>query len=110
MAIDRDVVLKNVSEFKATAAGAIDALRHCRGFFAILRELCKVVPEVVSHVEKFSAAKDLCSEDKKALAMEILDALIPWPVWLPGFIHRPILDMAVESAVGSFNKVWKPQK
>lgn len=58
---------------------------------------------VVPYIEKQHSA--LAGVDKKALAVEIILALVPMPPWLPELVVRPILSWIIEKAVAAMKKL-----
>lgn len=107
MAITKDLILEILEEVKGESKEIVAAIRGARGIIAIAKELFRIVPEVVEKVEIISEKLGIKGADKKALAIEILNALIPWPWWIPDGIRMALLDGAIEMAVAIFNRAWK---
>lgn len=104
-----EVIKKSLSDLKVSIGDAIARLRDSRGLLAIAKSLIEVVPAVVAHVEKVGRDLGLKGEDKKAAVVAILNAVIPWPWWIPAGYRAVILDMLIETVVSVFNRFWKKQ-
>ena len=97
MAMSREVVRAAVAELQAQVAG----LRSARGVLAILA----AVPAVVHKVEALSVKLDIKGADKKALAVDIIFALLPpLPWWLPEAGLRAWAGVLIERAVAALSK------
>lgn len=107
MAIDKGLILKALDELKTQARGAVAELKAARDVVAIAKALIKVVPEAVALAEKIGKDLGIRGADKKALVVDVLNALIPWPWWIPASIRGAMLDAAIELVVAVFNRFWK---
>ena len=107
MAITKELILKALEDLKAEAKDAAEKLKSSRGIVAIGKAVFEIVPHAVELSEKLGKDLNLRGADKKALAVEIMNALIPWPWWIPASFRTALLEGAVEMAVAIFNRFWK---
>ena len=107
MPITKEVILGTLKDVESLAKDAVEKLKNARGIIAIAPALFEIVPNVVEYVEKAAPDLNLKGADKKKLAVDILNALIPWPWWIPASLRIAILEGAVDMAVAIFNRIWK---
>lgn len=94
MKVDPDKLKAIVQSVVGDVKAEVAELRGARGFFAIL----KAVPHVVARVEKIGADLKLIGEDKKAVAVAAVCALVP-DSWLPDSVVAFIASFAIERAL-----------
>ena len=95
--ITRPMLEQAVADIKATVAG----VRNARGPMAVLA----AIPAVVHKAEEVGARLGLKGADKKALALDILFALLPpLPWWLPELVLRFYAGLLIERAASALKK------
>ena len=107
MNITPELVQQSLKELVASGKDTVSALKASRGPVAIAKALAVVVPDVVQHVESVSTTLGIKGADKKELACSILNAVIPWPFWIPSAFRMALLEGFIDMAVSVFNRFWK---
>ena len=105
MIIEADVIREIVDDMKKHIA----PIQSASGPLAIFKAVAEAVPHVIHKVEEVSATLksrniDLASADKKQIALDILFALVPLPIWLPRSLAEMIAGFIIDSAVAAVNK------
>lgn len=102
---------KNAEEIKALAdkvmadfAGVKKEVSDFKG--AGLKEIVANIPETVVAVEKFAKTVKLTGDDKKEVAVEIVNRLVDIP-FVPEAAEAVIISFAIDAAVAAFNKYGK---
>ena len=75
-----------------------------------IKGLFTLVVLVVRFVEKLAKDGDIVKEDKKELAIEIIDQLVPDIPYIPNVLERPTLrwlvGLLIDQLVEGFNRVF----
>lgn len=69
-----------------------------------LKAAIEAIPEVITLVEKLSAAEDLASADKKKLAVAVINELVDIP-FLPESVEEMLIGWAIDAVISAFNKL-----
>lgn len=98
--ITKPMIQQAVADIRSTVAG----VRQASGPRAVLA----AIPAVVRKVEEVGARLGLKGADKKALALDILFALLPpLPWWLPESVLRFYAGILIERAVSLIKRAGK---
>lgn len=73
----------------------IDAVKEA---YAIIMEVIQIIEEYSENVQQLS------SEDKKAVAVEMLNDIIDIP-WIPEFVEGALIGWSIDLVIEVFNKI-----
>lgn len=90
----------------------VGPVQKASGPMAVFKAVAEAVPHIIHEVEGLTAELkgqgiSLASADKKQIALDILFALVPLPVWLPRVIAEMIAGHLIDAAVSAVNKYRK---
>lgn len=95
---------QSVDEVKSLA----EKLSRLKGFsLGSLKGLFLITKDVVKHVEEIGLAKNLSGADKQALAIAILNRVVPMPWYLRPVVNAvlpPLIDAIVDALKDKFGK------
>lgn len=70
-----------------------------------VQEAYAIIIDVIQKIETYSnEVQQLTSEDKKAVAVEMLNDIIDVP-WVPEFVESSLISWSIDLVVNVFNKV-----
>lgn len=102
-----DKVMAESVEFKELVSAIMSEIKSTKSIVAKASCLIKHIPDVVIKVEVISKdIKGLSGENKKALAVEILNRMIDIPL-MPELGEGVLIGFAIDAIVAAFNKYGK---
>lgn len=104
---------KEIQELAATIISDVQRefkeIQHAKLDFRDVPRVIILIGGVVKCVEKQAETIKMAGEEKRALAVEILNAFINVPV-LPEYAEGVLLGLAVDAVVALFNRYVNPPK
>ena len=103
--LKEEMVRKGIEALRDEVA----AVAKAQGPIAILKALAKAIAAIVHEVEDLNAAVPggLAGADKKAVALDILFALVKLPAYAPRMVVEPIAGVLIDLAVDAVNRLRK---
>lgn len=98
-----EAVKAKLNELKISVIKLKEQMWETKGVAPRLKLAIKIVPDVVKAVEAVSAEIPASGEEKKELAIKVINDLIDIP-YLPETLEAVIIGFAIDVAVDAFNK------
>ncbi len=98
-----EAVKTKLNELKVSVIELKEKMWETKGLTPRLRLAIKIVPDVVKAVEAVTAEIPAAGDEKKELAIKVINDLIDIP-YLPETLEAVIIGFAIDVAVDAFNK------